>query len=289
MSALSEMARSARRGRSGYNYAYLDESAKREVRRAVLKALCLPGHQIPFASRDMPVARGWGSGGLQISLSVVESDDRLKVIDQGDDASMNARALRALIADTAEVETTTDAREATLIQTRHRIPEDDLHEGQVVVFQVPIADPLRVVDSRASITRRMHAEGDYSAIWLYLYEDLARLGASSFSHSYPVEVQGGYVMSPTPIPRHDVPRLDGAPFVSLFGAGREATIYALPPYTRVKPLAFDDRPFEVESFAGPCFRCGASGTYLTEESHQGEAVLVCSDTDFCRRRREGSA
>jgi alpha-D-ribose 1-methylphosphonate 5-phosphate C-P lyase len=289
MSKLRRLIDEAAQGQPGYNYAYLDESAKREVRRALLKALCLPGHQIPFASRDMPVARGWGSGGLQISLSVVCPEDRLKVIDQGDDESMNAQALRQLIATTADVETTTDARQASLIQTRHRVPEAELGEEQVLVFQVPIADPLRIVDSRPSVTRRMHAESDYSAIWLYLYEDLARLGASSFSHSHPVEVEGGYVMSPTPVPRHDLPRLDGAPFISLFGAGREATIYALPPYTRVQPLQFDDRPFEIERFDEPCALCGATSSYLTVEFRDDRQVLVCSDTDACRRRHEEAA
>lgn len=40
------------------SYAYLDEDTKRNVRRAVLKALAIPGWQVPFASREMPVARG---------------------------------------------------------------------------------------------------------------------------------------------------------------------------------------------------------------------------------------
>ncbi len=273
--------------RRGYSFAYLDEASKREVRRALLKAVCLPGHQVPFASRDMPVARGWGSGGLQVTLSVIEPEDRLKVIDQGDDASMNAQALRALVAETTGVETTTDARAATIVQTRHRIPEDELVEGQVLVFQVPIADPLRVVDGRPSATRRMHAEGDYAAVWLYLYEDHARLGGSSFAHSHPVVVKGGYVMSPSPIPRHDVPRLDDAPFLALFGAGREATVYAVPPYTKVEPLCFDDRPFEPERFDRPCWRCGSTISYLDEQVVAGESRLACSDTDWCRRRREG--
>jgi alpha-D-ribose 1-methylphosphonate 5-phosphate C-P lyase len=269
-------------GRRGYNHAYLDETAKREVRRALLKALCLPGHQIPFASREMPVARGWGSGGLQITLSVVVPEDRVKVIDQGDDESLNAVGIRDLVTRTTGARPTTETPEATLIQTRHRIPEDRLAEDVVVVLQVPIADPLRVVDARPSVTRRMHAEGDYAAVWLYLYEDIVHHEEVSFTHSHPVEVEGGYVMSPSPIPRHDVPRLDDAPHVSLFGAGREATVYAVPPYTRVRPLAFDDRPFSTESFAGPCSRCGSTASFLVESG----GVLVCSDTDWCRRRRE---
>ena len=271
---------------SGYGYAYLDEASKREVRRALLKAVCIPGHQVPFASREMPVARGWGSGGLQVTLSVVEPDDVVKVIDQGSDDSMNAAALRDLVRATTGVRTTTDAREATLIQTRHRVPEDELHEGQVLVFQVPIADPLRIVDLRPSVTRQLHAERDYAAVWLYLYEDHARLGHSSFTHSHPVLVEDGYVMSPTPIPRHDVPRLNHAPFLSLFGAGREALVYAVPPYTCVRPLAFEDRPFEPERFPAGCARCGATDTYLVEAEDGGAGTeWVCSDVDHCRRRR----
>ena len=53
-------------------YAYLDEDTKRNVRRAILKALAIPGWQVPFASREMPVARGWGSGG--------ESSERLTAL-----------------------------------------------------------------------------------------------------------------------------------------------------------------------------------------------------------------
>ena len=271
---------------AGYAFAYMDEASKREVRRALVKAVCIPGHQIPFASREMPVARGWGSGGLQVTLSTLVPEDTVKVIDQGADDSMNAIAIRELVRATTQVKVTTDAREATLIQTRHRIPEDDLHEGQVLVFQVPIADPLRIVDARPSVTRRLHADRDYAPVWLYLYEDLAQVGHSSFTHSHPVEVEGGYVMSPTPIPRHDVERLDGAPFLSLFGAGREATVYAVPPYTRVRPLAFSDRPFERERMPSPCAMCGATDTYLVEDDEFEGGRWICSDTDHCRRSRE---
>lgn len=274
--------------RRGYAFAYLDEPSKREIRRALLKAVCTPGHQVPFASRDMPVARGWGSGGLQVTLATVVPADTVKVYDQGDDDSLNAQALRALIAQTTGVQTTTDARRASLIQTRHRIPEDALSEEQVMVFQVPIADPLRVVSARPSVTRRMHAERDYEAIWLYLYEDHVRYGRSSFTHSYPVRVAGGYVMITTPIPRWDVPRLHRAPFLSLFGAGREARVFAVPPYTDVEPLTFADRSFEVERFDAPCARCGSSESYLTEQHVEGRPALVCSDTDWCRRRRMGA-
>jgi alpha-D-ribose 1-methylphosphonate 5-phosphate C-P lyase len=182
------------------------------------------------------------------------------------------------------VETTTDARQATLVQTRHRIPETDLAEDTVLVFQVPIADPLRWYESRPSVARRMHAESDYAPIWLGLYEDHARLGASSITHSYPCQVGGRYIMTSSPIPRFDVPRLDQAPFLALFGAGREAAVYAVPPYTDVTPLTFDDRPFEVEAFDEPCTHCGSTASYLTQEAQDGCTVLACSDTAACAGR-----
>jgi alpha-D-ribose 1-methylphosphonate 5-phosphate C-P lyase len=36
-----------------------------------LKLLLYQGYQVPFASREMPIARGWGTGGLQITLSLI--------------------------------------------------------------------------------------------------------------------------------------------------------------------------------------------------------------------------
>ena len=40
----------AGRGMNGYNFAYLDEQTKRMIRRAILKAVAIPGHQVPFGS-----------------------------------------------------------------------------------------------------------------------------------------------------------------------------------------------------------------------------------------------
>ncbi len=93
-------------------------------------------------------------------------------------------------------------------------------------------------------------------------------------------------MAPTPIPRHDIPRLNDAPFLALYGAGREATVYALPPYTFVKPLEFDDRPFEIEKFPSPCALCGAEDSYLQAQEDSEPVRYVCSDIAYCRRRRE---
>ncbi|HLK57331.1 MAG TPA: alpha-D-ribose 1-methylphosphonate 5-phosphate C-P-lyase PhnJ, partial [Chthonomonadaceae bacterium] len=69
--------------RRGYAFGLLDEAAKKEIRRSCLKAVCIPGYQVPFASREMPIARGFGTGGLQITLALIGPTDTLKVIDQG--------------------------------------------------------------------------------------------------------------------------------------------------------------------------------------------------------------
>jgi alpha-D-ribose 1-methylphosphonate 5-phosphate C-P lyase len=259
----------------------LDEGAKREVRRASLTAVCVPGYQVPFGSREMPVARGWGSGGLQVTLGVVGADDTLKVIDQGDDGGVNATNLRRIITTTVGCDQATDTREATVIQTRHRVPEEALGEQHVLVLQVPVPEPLRGVEKSVAECARMHAEGDYSAMWVSLYEDMVRNGLITRSTGYPVLVGGRYVMASTPIPRWDVPRFHQAEHLSLFGAGRERRIYAVPPFTDVAPLTFDDVPFEVEYVPGAtCTYCGSDDTFLVEA---GADRYVCSDSDWCSR------
>lgn len=52
--------------RQDYAYAFLDAFAKRELRRKLLKAVAIPGYQVPYASREVPLARGWGTGGLRM-------------------------------------------------------------------------------------------------------------------------------------------------------------------------------------------------------------------------------
>jgi alpha-D-ribose 1-methylphosphonate 5-phosphate C-P lyase len=239
----------------------------------------------------MPVARGWGSGGLQITLGLVGADDVVKVIDQGDDAGVNAANLRRLIQRTTGVTTTLDRREATIVQSRHRIPEEGMPDGQILVLQVPVPESLRGIERRESELRRMHAEADYSRMWVALYEDYVRHGAITKSTGYPVLVGGRYVMQTSPIPRWDVPRLHHHSGLALFGAGREKRIYAVPPFTDVVPLTFEDIPFEVERIPGAaCQHCGSTESYLSEIPQQdAPSRWVCSDTDWCDRRTEERA
>ena len=55
----------------GYNMGYLDEQTKRMIRRALLKAVAIPGFQVPFASREVPMPRGWGTGGVQVTAAII--------------------------------------------------------------------------------------------------------------------------------------------------------------------------------------------------------------------------
>lgn len=265
-------------------FAYLDERSKREVRRGLLKALALPGRQIPFASREMPIARGWGSGGLQVTLSLVGPTDVVKVIDQGDDDSLNAVGMRELVAQSSGARTTTRTREATIVQSSHRIPELPLSADQLLVLQVPHPEPLRRVVPDLAACAQLHAEGDATPAWVELYDDEVRHGGPVGGADHPVLVQGDSLMSPSPVPRYDALRLDRLCHPVLLGAGRLARITALPPWTSVQALAFTDRPLAIERAGGPCDRCAGERSYRVEVE-RGTGRWRCSDVDACAERR----
>ncbi len=274
-------------GLATYNFAYLDEQTKRMIRRAILKGIAIPGYQVPFASREMPMPYGWGTGGVQVTASILGPDDTLKVIDQGADDTTNAVSIRAFFAKVADVATTTETAKATVIQTRHRIPEEKLTEGQILVYQVPIPEPLRYLEPRETETRKMHALAEYGLMHVKLYEDIARNGHIATTYAYPVKVEGRYVMDPSPTPKFDNPKMHMSDALQLFGAGREKRIYAIPPHTDVVSLDFEDYPFEIQHFEEPCALCAAQGVYLDEVilDDRGGRMFVCSDTDYCEKRR----
>lgn len=275
----------------GYNFAYLNEQTKRMIRRAILKAIAIPGYQVPFASREMPMPYGWGTGGVQVTAAILTPEDTLKVIDQGADDTTNAVSIRKFFTKTANVPTTTHTDKASVIQTRHRIPEQELREDQVLVYQVPIPEPLRFLEPRETETRKMHALSEYGLMHVKLYEDIARHGHIATTYAYPVSVSDRYVMDPSPTPKFDNPKMDRMPALQLFGAGREKRIYAVPPYTKVKSLDFEDHPFEVQKWSEPCALCGARDTFLDEVilDDEGARMFCCSDTDACQVRQDAAA
>ena len=271
-----------------YNFGFLDERTKKMIRRATLKAVAIPGYQVPFGSREMPFAYGWGTGGVQVTASIIGRADVLKVIDQGADDTTNAVNIRRFFARTTGVATTEKTREATIIQTRHRIPEAALAEAQILVYQVPMPEPLFRLEPRRRETIKMHALAEYGLMNVKLYEDIAQLGAISKTYDYPVLVNERYLTSPSPIPKFDNPKMHMMPALQLFGAGREKRIYAIPPYTPVRSLDFEDHPFEVQRWEHACALCGSQVSFLDEMivDDDGKRLFVCSDSDFCGERRD---
>ncbi len=190
-----------------YNFAYLDEQTKRMIRRAILKAVAIPGYQVPFASREMPMPYGWGTGGVQVTAAIIGPDDVLKVIDQGADDTTNAVSIRAFFA------------EGRRRRRDHRDGRGDDHpdppphpgtpltEGQILVYQVPIPEPLRFLEPRETETRKMHALEEYGLMHVKLYEDIAQHGHIATTYAYPVKVEGRYVMDPSPMPKFDNPKM----------------------------------------------------------------------------------
>lgn len=264
------------------SYGFLDASAKREVRRKMLKAIAVPGCQMPYASREVPMARGWGTGGLQISCTLINPQMRVKVIDQGADDSVNAASIRQFLSRVSGAPTTMDTLDADLIQSRHRIPEEVLRDDQVLVLQVPNPEPLRSVQPNMSIARQMHADADYGRMWLQLYEQIVRSGRVMQGASYPSLVNGRFVMTPSPIPRWDVPKLNMAKHLTILSAGREKRLHVVPPFTRVEPLVFDDVPYRVEDHGGlTCYRSGANGFFMNEiPQDDGSSVFEVSDSEL---------
>jgi alpha-D-ribose 1-methylphosphonate 5-phosphate C-P lyase len=78
--------------------------------------------------------------------------------------------------------------------------------------------------------------------------------------------------------------LDRRPHPILLGAGRRARLTALPPFTSVQPLAFEDRPLQSEYSGGACVRCGSTRSYRV--SQDSGADWMCTDADACRLRSE---
>jgi len=276
------------------SYGFLDASAKRELRRKMLKAIAVPGCQMPYASREVPMARGWGTGGLQVTLTLVNPRSTIKVIDQGADDGVNAASIRRFISRVSGAGETWDTLDASIVQSRHRVPEETMREDQILVLQVPNPEPLRGVEPNMSIARQMHADADYGRLWLTLYEQIVRKGRIMQGAAYPSLVNGRHVMTPSPIPRWDVPKLNMARHLTFLSAGREKRLHAVPPFTRVEPLVFSDRPYRVEDHVDlVCRRSGVSGYFMNEiPQDHGGSVFEVSDSNLgikAIRQAEGEA
>src|SRR3546814_18910468 len=122
---------------------------------------------------------------MQVTASINGRDDTLKVIDQGADDTTNAVNSRSFFARVAGVPTTEATAEASIVQTRHRVPEDPLREGQIIVYQVPQPEPLRPLAPREIECRKMHASTEYGLMQVSLYADkIGRASRRARVHQY---------------------------------------------------------------------------------------------------------
>src|SRR5262249_47752052 len=147
---------------------------------------------------------------------------------------------------------------------RHRIPEEELTQEQILDYQLPIPEELRFLDPREPETRRMHALEDHGLMHVKLYDDMAHHGHIATTYAYTVKVDGGYVIDPSATPKSDLANMDNCPALQLVGAGRQKRIYALPPCTRVLSLDFDVYPFAPTPIHAKRELCGAHGAFLDE-------------------------
>jgi alpha-D-ribose 1-methylphosphonate 5-phosphate C-P lyase len=146
---------------------------------------------------------------------------------------------------------------------------------------------MQRLEPRETETRTLHGLAEYGLMHVKLYEDIARYGHIATTYDYPVLVNDRYIMSPSPIPKFDNPKMHLNPALQLFGAGREKRIYAVPPYTSVESLGFEDHPFEVQKWDTSCALCGAADSFLDEliTDDAGTRMHVCSDSDYCQSRQ----
>ena len=101
--------------------------------------------------------------------------------------------------------------------------------------EVPLPEPLRWLEPSEQETRTLHALEEYGIMNVKLYEDIVRHGTIATGFDYPVRVAGRYIMSPSPIPRFDNPKMHQCPALQLFGAGREKRLRHPAVYRRGKP------------------------------------------------------
>ena len=273
-----------------YNFAYLDEQTKRMIRRAILKAIAIPGYQVPFASREMPMPYGWGTGGVQVTAAILGPDDVLKVIDQGSDDTTNAISIRKFFGKTAGVATTTATADATVIQTRHRIPEAPLHAraGAGLSGADPGAAALpraaRDRDAAHACARRIRPDARQAVRGhraLRPYRDLLRLSG-----------EGERALCDGPVADAEIRQSEDG---QLPGAAtvrrrpREAHLRdpaATPRWCRSTSRIIRSR---ATGSTRPA-RCAApSNSYLDEivTDDKGGRMFVCSDTDYCETRQRG--
>ena len=134
----------------------------------------------------MPIARGWGTGGLQITFVLLVKQDMLKVIDQGADESVNAVNIKKLVHKTTGVETTYETSEATIIQSTTSNSRSSINRKANSCFTSSDARTTKSVEPSEFKTKKLHAENDYSGAWLMLFEQIMKYGKTATDADHPV-------------------------------------------------------------------------------------------------------
>ena len=89
---------------------------------------------------------------------------------------------------------------------------------------MPQPEPLFKLEPRRRETLKLHAFGEYGLMNVKLYEDIAQWGRIDTTYDYPVLVNGRYVMSPSPIPTFDNPKMDHARAAALWRRARSGSM-----------------------------------------------------------------
>ncbi len=249
-----------------------------------------PGHQIPFRSREMPMSYGWGTGGIQVTSSIIGLDDTLKVIDQGADDTTNAVNIRAVLPQDVRhphhdphgrsddrPDAPPDPGNAAARRANPRLSSADARTA------------ARLEPSEAKTKQDARARGVRSACILRLYEDIATYGRIATAYDYPVLVHGRYVMSPEPDPalrQSQASTRNPGTAALRCRAGKAAVCRAA-----VHPGRKLCRSTIIRSSAkrgsGLASFVLRANSYLDEVvvGDRGERIWICSDTDFCAEDR----
>ena len=231
----------------------------------------------------MPLPYGWGTGGIQLTASANRSGRTCSRSSTKGQRRHHQRGLHQEVfpADHRGARLPRRTGEATLIQTRHRIPETPLRtEDQTIIL--PGAHP------RAPALAGAPGDGDTRSstpcpstelMYVKLYEDITRHGRIATGFDYPAMVADRYLMSPSPIPKFDNPKLDNEPLPSCFsGPGGKSGS------TRYRPLHQGQEPglrgpslYQVETWdRQKCALCGSADILFGRDHHRRLRAGGCS-------------
>ena len=272
-----------------FNYAFIDEFTKKEIRRKTLKAVCIPGYQVPYSSPEMPISRGWGTGGLHL----IPRAHRTRRCLQGHRSGQRCQRECLQPASVRQID--------DQLRTHFRYGGRD---ADSVAPPCSRGDPDREADSRAAgaaagaSARRgalrgedsqMHAEADYAKIWVTLYESYVRSGSLMQRRRPSHHGERPLRRDAVAHPELGCAELNMARCLYLFGAGREKRIHCIPPFTRVEPLEFEDIRFKVEEFVGiQCSATKQDKAFMDQiYADDFSSSYVVNDSNFLDKLRQG--